>query len=129
MTPYTFTPSDSRNLSNRMTLRFAGKNIFPSLMLSNFLGINEGSHVAFMIDLDKPENIYIRKTEDNEVYTSVVSMNDRLKGKLSMSAKAVVNHVLSTVRSPASFTCYVAAKPITIDGKKYYRILTNQPYN
>lgn len=133
MTPYIFGNKDSRSTSDgsssvRMTLRFSGKSIYPSNLLADFLDIIEGSYVTFMLDIDNPTNMYIRKAEENEEWTSKVSLRDSKKMKLGMSAMAVANHVRVITSAKKSVTCYVSPKPTIVDGKRYYRIITEKPY-
>jgi len=136
MTPYTFSLKDAKrlrvdNTSSRRTLRFYGKNIYPSALLADSLGLDSGSHVAITLDEDRPTNIFIRKADDaddNEcTQTATVAYDCKRKGTYVFSSVAVVRHILELVGADKSVTMYVSPRPTTIEGKMYYRILTETP--
>lgn len=135
MTPYTFHSGDARkmcqdNQSKFLTLRFYGKNIYPSGMLADMLGLHVGAHVAITLDEDKPENVYIRRADDADddrsTQTAKVCYDCVRKGTLVFSSKAVVDYILGFFHGAASVTLYVSPAPVIINNKVYYRIITNQ---
>lgn len=135
MTPYTFHTGDARkvkvdNSSQFRTLRFYGKNIYPSLLLSQMLDLYVGSHVAVTLDEDSPMDIYIRKADDKDdnrnTQTATVCADSVRKGTLVFSSKAVVDYVLNLLGNPTSAVLYVSPTPTFIGKKKYYKILINQ---
>lgn len=141
MTPYTFTRLDSQyglahntkgSISNRRTMLFTGQRIVPSKMLAEQLGLVPGAHVAITMDEDNTSKIFIRRADDPDdnatTQTAKVSLGDRKKGTLVFCSVAVVNHVLSITEADISATLYVSPNATEIDGKKYYRIIVEQPF-
>lgn len=141
MTPYTFTRLDSRygvahntrgSISNRRTLLFTGQRIIPSKMLAEQLRLVPGAHVAITMDEDNPSKIYIRRADDpddnEKTQTARVSLYNKQKGILIFCSTPVVNHVLSVTEADISATLYVSPNATEIGGKKYYRIIVEQPF-
>lgn len=135
MTPYTFHSGDARkacqnNASQFRTLRFYGKNIYPSGLLAESLGLCAGSHVAVTLDEEHPERIYIRRADDADdnksTQTAQVCTDSIRKGTLVFSSKAVVTHILGFFRGASTVTLYVSPNPTIIEDKNYYQIFTNK---
>lgn len=134
MRPYVFKKNDSRSASDtisstKMTLRFTGRHIFPSLLLARFLDIQEGSYVTFMLDEDEPTHVYIKKANAGEPYTAKVCLRDKKTSAYRMSALAVVRHILDVTDANSTVTLFVSPKPVLANGVRYYRILTDKPYS
>ena len=138
MTLYTFRKSDARtskvdNHSTRRTLRFYGKNIYPSVLLAEMLGLYAGAHIAISVDEDDPKHVYIRRADDSDdnsrTQTARVCSDCIRKGTLVFSAKAVCDYISELV-GHTNPTLFVSPVPIYLNNKKFYRILTETPlYN
>ena len=72
MAAYTFRRTDSwrgnvsnpkGSMSTRRTLNFCGKYIRLTKLMADHIGVTAGSHLAFTIDEDKPECIYVRQAD------------------------------------------------------------------
>lgn len=140
METYTFRRTDSwrGNVSNRKgsvstrrTLNFCGKYIRLTKMLADHIGVTAGSHLAFTIDENKPEHIYVRPADEPDDTRDIqyeLSYDHRSKGTLRCCSTCVVRHVLAHANAANSCTCYVAPTPTIIDGKKHYQVLVSSPY-
>ena len=140
MTPYTFRHSDSwrgvvcntkGTTSTRCTLNFCGLFIRLTKLTAEKLGVRAGSHLAFTIDEDKPECIYVRQADDADDTKDIqftVQYDKKKCGTLKCCSTLVVKHVLQYANAKKSCTCYIASAPTIINGKNHYQVLVANPY-
>ena len=120
----------SGSTSTRRTINFNDRFIYLSCLLAEQLHLKEGSHIAFTMDEDKPERIYVRQADDIDDTRDIqcaLSSQRRDRRNLRCSNKAVVEHVLYLVGATTSCTCYVAPNATKIGGKDHYQILVDCP--
>lgn len=139
MEAYTFRHNDSRrgissnrtgSVSTRRTLNFNGKYIRLTKMLAEDMRLTVGRHLAFTIDEEKPERIYVRQADDKDDTRDVqftISYDNKAKGTYRCAAKCVVDYVLQQVGATSKCTCYVSPKPTNINGKDHFQILVACP--
>ncbi|MBE6319358.1 MAG: hypothetical protein E7075_00175 [Bacteroidales bacterium] len=140
MAAYTFRRTDSwrgnvsnpkGSMSTRRTLNFCGKYIRLTKLMADHIGVTAGSHLAFTIDEDKPECIYVRQADgpdDTKEIQFPLLYDHKEHGTLRCCSSVIVRHVLHFANAQKSCTCYVASNPINIDGKQHYQILLANPY-
>lgn len=104
------------------------KRILPSKELAENCDMSVGTKLVFAFDRKKPNNVFFC-TNCNAVYGCILFQYQIKTEKLVATSASIVNHIQHISKAKKSVSYLVARKPVMIDGRAWYKLLTNKPYH
>lgn len=121
-------PRCRAGLVRTMYFNLYNKRIFPSKELAHICNMSAGSKLVFAFDGKKPNDVFFC-TDLDTAYGCRLFRYRNGTNKLTATSSSIVNHIQHISKAKKSVSYLVARKLVMIDGRAWYKLLTNKPYH
>lgn len=121
-------PRCRAGLVRTMYFGIRNKHIMPSKLLAENCDMHVGSKLLFAFNEQQANDVFFSITENTDI-GCLLCLHRKETGKLVATSASIVNHIQHISKAKKSVSYLVARKPVMIDGRAWYKLLTNKPYH